>query len=70
MITTSASRTASAIDPAAVPPAAASRSSLSCSRVNPVTSYPALIRFSDIGEPMIPSPIHATFGSVLMRVPF
>ena len=38
VITTSASRTASAIEPAAVPPAAVSRSSLSCSRVNPVTS--------------------------------
>lgn len=35
---TSASRTAPVIEPAAVPPAAVSRSSLSCSRVKPVTS--------------------------------
>ncbi|CAM5546536.1 hypothetical protein SVIOM342S_05787 [Streptomyces violaceorubidus] len=37
---TSASRTASAIEPAAVPPAADRRSSFSCSRVKPVTWYP------------------------------
>lgn len=68
---TSASLTASAIEPAGVPPAAARRSSLSCSRVWPVTEYPALMRFSDIGEPMMPRPIHATVGSgvVMMSSP-
>lgn len=78
VITTLASRTASAIEPAAVPPAAARRSSLSCSSVKPVTSYPALTRFSDMGEPMMPRPIHAIEGRVgweesagvlLIRVP-
>ena len=53
-----------------MPPAATSRSILSCSRVYPVTWYPALTRFSDMGEPMMPRPIQATLGRLLlMRVP-
>src|SRR5699024_401348 len=65
VITTSACWTASRIDAAAVPPAAARSSAFCGERLYPVTSYPAATRFLAMGSPMIPSPINAIFCCVI-----
>src|SRR6478735_11085868 len=58
--TTSASRTASAIEVAPLPPTAISASILSWLRSLPMTSNPAFTRWPAIGPPMMPRPMKAT----------
>ena len=63
--TTSAPLTASAIEPAARPPASTSGWSRSGERLTPQTSKPAFCRWTDMGWPMMPRPMKAM---VVMRV--
>jgi len=73
VMTTSASVTASAVLSNTVAPLAAAAAAAAGTGSNPRTVCPALIRFADIGPPMLPKPRKAIVKSSVisdLRQPF
>ena len=64
--TTSAPLTASAIEAAGRPPAASSGPVLPGCRLQPTTSKPASARWTDIGLPIMPSPMKAMVVTIVL----